>query len=98
MVVVYFGGIGYFETRNLPSDAARRSTSDSLSCNRDDATDDVDLVWLQFPTVRPIFVRDEFKNLMKRSRLDIFWREHGWPDFCRPISDTDFECGMDESS
>ena len=24
-----------------------------------------------------------------------YWREKGWPDECRPLGETDFECGMD---
>jgi TolB-like protein len=60
---------------------------------RHDIFDDVDMVWVQFPAVHPLFNRDEFRLLMKRSRLDMFWREYGWPDFCRPVNDHDFECG-----
>jgi hypothetical protein len=24
-----------------------------------------------------------------------YWREKGWPAGCRPLRDTDFECGLD---
>ena len=24
-----------------------------------------------------------------------YWREKGWPAGCRPLGDTDFECGLD---
>ena len=24
-----------------------------------------------------------------------YWREKGWPPICRPLGDSDFECGVD---
>jgi len=33
-----------------------------------------------------------FKELVRKMGLDDFWRENGWPDLCRPVSDDDFEC------
>jgi hypothetical protein len=34
------------------------------------------------------------KQLFIHNGLEPYWRKHGWPDFCRPISEDDFECGM----
>ena len=38
-----------------------------------------------------------YKQLIKDLRLDQYWRERGWPSFCRPLSEKagrpdDFEC------
>ena len=27
-----------------------------------------------------------------------YWREKGWPKGCRPLGDTDFECGIDAAA
>jgi len=35
--------------------------------------------------------RPEFIALMRRLRLDEYWREYGWPTYCQPVGDT-FEC------
>ena len=36
---------------------------------------------------------DEFKNIASDMGLVNYWREHGWPDFCTPVSDDDYDCG-----
>jgi TolB-like protein len=33
-----------------------------------------------------------FKELMQELELDDFWRARGWPTYCRPLGDDDFEC------
>jgi TolB-like protein/DNA-binding SARP family transcriptional activator len=33
-------------------------------------------------------------NLLRYGFVD-YWREQGWPPRCRPLGDTDFECGID---
>lgn len=33
-----------------------------------------------------------FKAMLRNAGLPAFWREHGWPDRCRPIGSEDFEC------
>jgi hypothetical protein len=33
-----------------------------------------------------------FKEMVRIAGLDTFWREHGWPDKCRPLGNSDFEC------
>jgi TolB-like protein/Tfp pilus assembly protein PilF len=59
---------------------------------------EVDGTWLMFPPVEPLFSQPGFKLLMQRNRLESYWRAHGWPNFCRPIDEQDFECGMDAES
>jgi hypothetical protein len=33
-----------------------------------------------------------FKVLVQEMGLVDYWRAHTWPDLCRPLSDSDFEC------
>jgi len=63
---------------------------------RMDIFDDIDLVWMQFPPIYPLYGTNEFKQIIVRSRLDMFWRVHGWPGFCDATGPLDFECGAPE--
>ena len=36
-----------------------------------------------------------YKQLVIDLDLDRYWREHGWPSFCKPLDSSDFECGDD---
>ena len=35
---------------------------------------------------------ERFKTLLRKFGLVDYWRDHGWPDLCRPIGDDDFAC------
>ena len=35
------------------------------------------------------------KAMLVRFGLPAYWREKGWPAGCRPLGETDFECGVD---
>mgnify|MGYP001826105623 CR=1 FL=1 len=35
---------------------------------------------------------ENFNNLMHSSGVFTYWKEHGFPSFCRPVGNTDFEC------
>jgi adenylate cyclase len=35
------------------------------------------------------------KGMLMSYGFPAYWREKGWPAGCRPISETDFECGLD---
>ncbi len=35
---------------------------------------------------------DQFKDYVRQTRIEAYWRKHGWPDLCRPVGDDDFEC------
>jgi TolB-like protein/Tfp pilus assembly protein PilF len=43
-------------------------------------------VWRDTRTTAP------FKELMLELELVDFWRARGWPTYCRPVGDDDFEC------
>lgn len=34
----------------------------------------------------------QFKDYVRQTKMDTYWRKHGWPDLCRPVGDDDFEC------
>jgi hypothetical protein len=35
------------------------------------------------------------KAMVEHFGLPAYWREKGWPSGCRPIGESDFECGLD---
>ena len=37
------------------------------------------------------------KAMMVRYGFPAYWREKGWPAGCRPLGETDFECGTDDA-
>jgi hypothetical protein len=46
--------------------------------------------WLPlFEDVRRV---PDFKSLVRDLGLVDYWREYGWPPFCRPLDGEDFEC------
>ena len=38
------------------------------------------------------------KAMVVRFGFPAYWREKGWPAGCRPLGETDFECGLDTTS
>ena len=64
--------------------------------------------WLQIPgdplkvtTFNPAFMdrvrtHQRYQQLVTQLGLVDYWRARGWPDYCHPISDYDFECGAYE--
>jgi hypothetical protein len=38
------------------------------------------------------------KAMLVRYGFPAYWREKGWPAGCRPIGETDFECGLDTAN
>ena len=53
----------------------------------------VDPIWLQFESLAPLRELEEYRQLQQLYRHDDFWREHGWPAYCRPAGPVDFICG-----
>jgi tetratricopeptide (TPR) repeat protein len=47
---------------------------------------------LWYPPFRPMLKQQAVKDHLYRIGLVDFWRDVGWPDFCRPLGDDDFEC------
>jgi len=44
------------------------------------------------PVFREMRREPGFNELVEKHGLVEYWREYGWPDLCRPLGDTDFEC------
>jgi hypothetical protein len=38
------------------------------------------------------------KAMLVRYSFPAYWRAKGWPDGCRAIGETEFECGLDTAS
>ncbi len=51
---------------------------------------DIMSFWL--PVLKEVRLRPQFRDLMKEIGLVDYWKEYGWPDLCRPVSDDDFVC------
>ena len=47
---------------------------------------------LWYPVMSEVRQLPGFKDLVSEVRLVDYWREYGWADYCRPLSDDDFEC------
>ena len=77
----------YFDDMEL----AREWLNELLSVEPDYVI--VDPIWLQFESLAPLRKLDEFRQLQQLYRHDDFWREHGWPAYCRPAGPVDFTCG-----
>ena len=49
-----------------------------------------------FAVWRPVFKDmrrlDGFKNLLRSSGVVAYWLKYGWPTYCKPAGDDDFEC------
>jgi serine/threonine-protein kinase len=48
--------------------------------------------WLWKPEYAAVRKTARFKALMKNSGRVDYWRQRGWPDFCHPVGNSDFEC------
>jgi TolB-like protein len=51
---------------------------------------DIALLW--HPSYAPVRKTERFNKVMRNEGLVDYWRERGWPDFCRPVGVDDFEC------
>jgi hypothetical protein len=47
---------------------------------------------LWYPVMSDVRKLPEFKTFVTDVNLVAYWREFGWPDFCRPQGDEDFVC------
>jgi tetratricopeptide (TPR) repeat protein len=45
------------------------------------------------PVVSEVRGHPEFRALVREMGLVDYWREYGWPDFCRPAGSKNFTCG-----
>jgi TolB-like protein len=52
----------------------------------------LDTTWFNYPIINPLRNSAAYKQLVRKIKLDSFWRESGFPVNCRPIGDDDFVC------
>jgi TolB-like protein len=52
----------------------------------------INFFWFPFTEIAQLRRSERFKQLAAKMGLVTFWREHGWPDLCRPLGEEDFEC------
>ncbi len=48
------------------------------------------------PVSGPLLGDPRGKEMLRRYGFVAYWREKGWPAYCRPLVDNDFECGPEE--
>jgi TolB-like protein/Flp pilus assembly protein TadD len=58
----------------------------------EDGTASVSLAVLWHSSYAPVRRTERFKKLVRDLGLVDYWRERGWPEFCRPVGADDFEC------
>ena len=58
----------------------------------DDGSFLFDMTWFNYPIINPLQNSVAYKRLIKSIKLDVFWRENGFPRNCRPIGESDFAC------
>ncbi|MCH7807503.1 MAG: hypothetical protein IH995_10275 [Proteobacteria bacterium] len=49
-------------------------------------------IFITAPSYRKVYNDPVFKDYLRKNGLVEFWRENGWPDYCKPVGDDDFEC------
>ncbi|MGI8957566.1 MAG: hypothetical protein ACR2II_11735 [Chthoniobacterales bacterium] len=51
-----------------------------------------DTAWIWTPPLSPLRNNPRFLQMLRALKLPEYWRAAGWPDFCQPKGDKDFEC------
>lgn len=52
----------------------------------------LDTTWFNYPIISPLHNSEAYKRIIRRIKLDEFWRENGFPMSCRPTGEDDFAC------
>jgi DNA-binding winged helix-turn-helix (wHTH) protein/TolB-like protein len=50
------------------------------------------MVYVWMPQLEAMRQLPEFKSYMREIGMVAYWQQHGWPRFCRQLSQDDFEC------
>ena len=82
----------YYGEREL-AESWLEAALERRTLNGKHASGRIDGTWILFPPVYPLFSSPLMKQLFVQNNLESFWRKHGWPDYCWPIDDDNFECG-----
>ena len=52
----------------------------------------IDTTWFNYPIMSPLQNSKPYKDMVRRMKLDDFWRKNGFPINCRPVGEDDFAC------
>jgi adenylate cyclase len=55
-------------------------------------TGGMEIAPLWAPIFSPVRKTERFKTFVRDAGMVNYWRERGWPEFCRPTTGDDFEC------
>ena len=55
----------------------------------------LDITLINFPFLGPVHNSGVYKRLVRKIGLDDFWRENGFPPYCKAIGEDDFACNTD---
>jgi TolB-like protein/DNA-binding SARP family transcriptional activator len=50
------------------------------------------IAFIWHPSYAPVRKTERFKKFVRDARFVEYWRERGWPEFCRPVGADDFVC------
>ena len=51
-----------------------------------------DTSWFNYSILSPLFNTEPYRQMVRVSKLDQYWRDKGFPDYCKPIGEDDFVC------
>lgn len=84
--------LGYFEQYEM-AEQWLQAAVEGRTFDRTGKTGRLDGTWIQFKPVFPLMAHPRMKQLFLMAGLDSYWRKHGWPAYCRPVGEVNFECG-----
>jgi TolB-like protein/Tfp pilus assembly protein PilF len=58
----------------------------------DERVSSMDLTFINYPFLGPVHNSGAYKRLVRKIGLDDFWRESGYPEYCKPVGEDDFVC------
>jgi TolB-like protein/Tfp pilus assembly protein PilF len=60
--------------------------------NEELLNDTHDTSWFNYSILSPLFNTEPYRQMVRVSKLDQYWRDKGFPDYCKPIGEDDFVC------
>jgi TolB-like protein/Tfp pilus assembly protein PilF len=60
--------------------------------NEERLNDTHDTSWFNYPILSPLFNTEPYKQMIRRTKLDQYWRIKGFPLYCKPMGEDDFAC------
>ena len=60
--------------------------------NEELLNDTHDTSWFNYSILSPLLNTEPYRQMVRVSKLDQYWRDKGFPDYCKPIGEDDFVC------